>query len=585
MRKYSFLSLAAAALLLSACANDGDDPNNGGNGNAAGATKYLAVNIQNVGAAPTRADDGTYEDGNNNENHINKVRFYFFHADGSPYILKKTADMTDGGNNTNWLETSDSLDINKDDKVEHPNYEKITDAVLLINGITASAPATMIAIVNPETLKKSTLKNGEALSLNDLRQVITGTDFYKDSGSKANSFVMSNSVYLDAGTSVCSAIVSGHVAESAKAATASPVDVYVERVVAKVQADIDNQKFRKGTGADWSTDKYGIEVGTYGNNTKVYAVIDGWGVADEDGKAEIEKQIETSWTDATIGISPWSTADYHRSFWSKSVPFSSGSDGNQPKNHKFVEYTNGFDRDSVLYTLPNTPSDVKDFSDPYNNYLTKFLVTTHLRYQDTKGWHNAEICSYRGVEYLGVDNLKTEIANYYKKYYTKNVDGTYVTLKPDEITFSTTNNSTSSDNSIKDYQVVATLVNTDKAYYENKLKADGNHEWVEVSATDVNNSLAEEPAEVRKDGMAYYYIPIRHLATDPTKLGYYGIVRNHVYKIKLDNIKGFGTPVYDPNKDIDPTVPSDKKTFLAARINVLSWRVVSQDVDLDKTQK
>ena len=84
--------------------------------------------------------------------------------------------------------------------------------------------------------------------------------------------------------------------------------------------------------------------------------------------------------------------------------------------------------------------------------------------------------------------------------------------------------------------------------------------------------------------MAYYYVPIRHLGTDPKKVGYYGIVRNHVYSINIQNMYGFGTPVYDPEKTIIPTIPSNDATYLAARINVLSWRVVKYNADLDKTK-
>ena len=65
-------------------------------------------------------------------------------------------------------------------------------------------------------------------------------------------------------------------------------------------------------------------------------------------------------------------------------------------------------------------------------------------------------------------------------------------------------------------------------------------------------------------------------------LGEYGVVRNHFYKITLNGIKGFGTPVYNPDKVIDPTVPSYDNTFLAARVQVLQWRIVNQNVSLGK---
>lgn len=46
---------------------------------------------------------------------------------------------------------------------------------------------------------------------------------------------MSNSVYVANGVEKCASIVTGYVATTADAAKSKPVDLYVERVVAKVQ--------------------------------------------------------------------------------------------------------------------------------------------------------------------------------------------------------------------------------------------------------------------------------------------------------------------------------------------------------------
>lgn len=100
----------------------------------------------------------------------------------------------------------------------------------------------------------------------------------------------------------------------------------------------------------------------------------------------------------------------------------------------------------------------------------------------------------------------------------------------------------------------------------------------------MNKELAKSPVQVRKEGMTYYYTPIRHLAETTNKWGYYGVVRNHSYRITINTISGFGTPVYNPAEIIVPVIPKDTETFLAARINVLSWRVVPSSVDLDATK-
>lgn len=98
--------------------------------------------------------------------------------------------------------------------------------------------------------------------------------------------------------------------------------------------------------------------------------------------------------------------------------------------------------------------------------------------------------------------------------------------------------------------------------------------------------------------MTYYFLNIRHLASptiggktpadkeynvaDAAKVpGFYGVVRNHVYKTTINSVFGLGTPVYDPDEVIIPQIPKDEDVFLAAEINILSWRIVDHGYDLN----
>ena len=61
------------------------------------------------------------------------------------------------------------------------------------------------------------------------------------------------------------------------------------------------------------------------------------------------------------------------------------------------------------------------------------------------------------------------------------------------------------------------------------------------------------------------------------------MVRNHVYQIDINSISGYGTPVYVDISNIvtPPDYPiEDEASYVAARINVLSWKVVKQGVDI-----
>lgn len=576
MKISKLFPFACVALMMTACASDKDEM--GGGTKPGSDPQYLAVNIVNVGATPTTRANADYENGTEAESKINKVRFYFFNGDGSPYLIKNPGvEGVTGGDPKNWLDASPTDDTSN--PAPSP-VEKITQTVLVINGIQSAAPAAIVAVVNPGTVDAAKIQSGETMRLSELRYSTVGSKFYEKNATTGavSDFVMSNSVYVNAGEDVCASLVAGHVTTSAETAKAKPVDLYVERVVAKVKADVDASAFEKGDGTKWDKTKYGTKapVGKSGDYD-VYAVIEGWGLANENGKAEVEKQVNKAWTDGILGFSPWTTADYHRCFWETSVAFDAGAGGNQPVNPTFNQLKANIQ--DVLYTLPNTPgSAVSNLKD---NDLTKFAVAATLRYKDaSNNWHNAEICRYNGVSILGIDNLKRQVALTFSQYYTSTDGKTYNQLSKDDIDFK------NSDGTTQQYLVTPTLAADPagtKRYYT-KTTSGTTPTFTEVKKATVLAAIEADKAEIRKDGRAYYYVSIKHLgskdALGKSTLGEYGIVRNHFYKITLTGIKGFGTPVYDPDQVVEPVVPTYEDTYLAARVQVLQWRVVNQNASL-----
>lgn len=564
---------ACVALMMTACASDKEEM--GGGTKPGSDPQYLAVNIVNVGATPTTRGTDDYENGTTEESTIKKVRFYFFNGDGSPYLIKNPGVTgVTGGENKNWLEASPSDDTSTSGTPSQ--IEKITQTVLVINGVQSAAPAAIVAVVNPGTVDAAKIQSGEKMRLSELRYSTVGSQFYKKDATTGavSDFVMSNSVYVNAGEDVCASLVAGHVTTSEETARKKPVDLYVERVVAKVTADVDKTAFELGNGTNWDAKKYGTKnpVGKSGDYD-VYAVIDGWGLANENGKAEVEKQVNKTWTDGTLGFTPWTTADYHRCFWETSVAFDAGAGGNQPVNPTFNQLKANMK--DVLYTLPNTPeSKVTNLKD---NDLTKFAVAATLKYKDaSNNWHDAEICRYNGVSILGIDNLKKQVALTFSQYYTSTDATTYTQLSKDDIDFK------DPDGTMQQYRVTPTLAadpaGTTKKYYT-KTTSGTTPTFTEVDKAKVLAAIEADKAEIRKDGRAYYYVPIKHLE-NTGGIAEYGIVRNHFYKITLTGITGFGTPVYDPNKVVDPAVPTYESTYLAARVQVLQWRVVNQNASL-----
>lgn len=592
---FNLSSVLATALMMTvvSCSSSDDITGGNGSGNAEGTTSYIAINLNSVGNAPTsrayNQGEGTYDDGETNENKITSVRFYFYNADGTSYKLQTAGEK--GSKNFIDLLVGDLNGGNHDNTVSGT-----TSAVLVLNGESNVAPATMLTVVNPD-VNTPMFDGTTADRWSTMRTEMQGAKF----NDPTKGFMMSNSTYEDGGKDLCTTQLTGKTYSSAADATNHPVEVFVERVNAKVKTTVDNANFvQENTDVELDgvnfNGKYKtkVPVGKLATiqpdgstkETEVYAYIEGWGLGDEDGQAMLYKQIDVqNWTDATLGFSatnPWSVAAYHRCFWGKSVAFG-GTSSNLPLNHSYNEIIKA-ELGTALYTLPNTPTTYEQgaFTDPMKSYLTKIMVAARLAYTDGGKVLPAEICTYKGQKFLGKDNVKKVIASELNTYYKKNVSATtgeetYTQIEASDIDFSSKVTSTS-ELKLQNYQVVADLKGLTNLYQ----KKGGNFEQVNVET--VRAEMQQAPVEISNGGRTYYYTPIKHLGKKDSEAEY-GVVRNHSYQVEISSIKGFGTPVYDPDSEkIIPTLPSDDLTYLAAKISVLSWRVVSDKVNLDKTE-
>ncbi|MDE6269960.1 MAG: Mfa1 fimbrilin C-terminal domain-containing protein, partial [Muribaculaceae bacterium] len=104
-------------------------------------------------------------------------------------------------------------------------------------------------------------------------------------------------------------------------------------------------------------------------------------------------------------------------------------------------------------------------------------------------------------------------------------------------------------------------------------------------------------AQAYTNNKCYYSIPIQHLgitennvATSPinadgtidwkkARRGDFGLVRNHVYTIKVESIEGLAHGIQDPDNPLVPSTPQDSY-FVKYRINILNWRIVPVQGDI-----
>ena len=400
----------------------------------------------------------------------------------------------------------------------------------------------------------------------------------------------------------------------------------------------DKGKYTLATGKtlDYVDNSGGANVNA--NKDQIYVVVKGWGLADENNNAPLSKSLATSYKDLastedgntnTLENQPLSVAAYHRSFWETANAYT-------PIRYTFNQYagvneTNvtgtGYDTNNdaynkqlgeSAYTFPNTPTDPETgwlFTWNQTNRRpsanataqapTKVVVAAELMYLDDAGkLQAAEIGTYGGKHFLGEDAVKRAIAADVLSSFNNKVclregtEGTYTysPITTADIKFIVTGE----PGGAKSYKLTPVIATNGegvltKTYYTYNTTS---RQYEEIaSATDVNAKLlavAGNDITIYKGGNTYYYTTLQHLwfpsnftttdgATKPTNAGAWGVVRNHLYKVTLNTIAGWGTPVYDPEKIIIPVTPSDNESYLGAQINVLMWRVVNQDADLNGT--
>lgn len=536
--KYWALSLLACGGML-ACTNDEVAENNGKEEGTE--VSYLAVNVLTASGPGSRDLPEGYEEGSPAENAISKMRFYLFNSDGTPYTLI-------GG--TNCVVPDEAYTEDTNDK-ENETVEEVGDAVLVIDGSTATPPASVVAILNYDPGTGGT----DAFAGKNLTQLKAVAGNYGATGE--GKFIMSNSVYNDA-TTIGEVSIDGKLTNDAEEAKKNPVDIYVERVVAKVSVTF--------SGAEKTGNQY-LVYGTDGGTDAIYAKVMGWQVADYKDQSYILKNIDKDWTETDLGINPWSAANYHRSFWATSAT------GSVVNDKSWSEITNFAD----VYTQENTPSDVLTNVD--NNNLTKVIVAVQLVDKDNAAKPRYQ---YLGLPYGNEADILTLVAAKFPNYYIKTGNNAYKQITAAELKF--VKGSTVEGASYRVYAQLADEFTAAMDGEKNNLytkSSESSYQQVdEAGLTTLKADLKKYYAQVWKDGMAYYYTTIKHLGTSG-KVGEYGVVRNHVYKVAITDIKGFGTPVYDPDEDIDPVKPADDASYLAAKINILSWRIVNSSVTLE----
>lgn len=575
--KHLFFSLFAVAA-LAGCSSDDAVVSTDSDIISDGTPRYMTVNIVSSPSAETRAEEkgdpnnAIYEDGTGNENSVNNVRFYFFTDDGAATAIK-----ADGKNYYDYISPTGELD-NKD-----PNIEKVLDAVIVISTKEGDRiPSRMVAVVNGN---QATLGSSN-LSLSELRNLTSNFA----ASANAGRFVMMNSVYRDAGLQRvdATAITTDNLKTDSVEAKKSPVVMYVERNVAKVSLQIgEDAKAETANGVTYIplVDKDDNPI--IGENSKqIYLKLTGWNLTATTNLAYLSKHINTAWkVDLFDSTTPWNYYPYFRSYWATNV--GTDDNGTDQSGKEYFSYdaigTTQLNANNVKYTNENAATDYT--SGKQREHPTQAIIAGKLVYKDESGNVTPiNLGEFAGsVVYSEADLISTMVSqlsqSLYKKVDDSSVEGgvAYKSITADDVKLITAEDrdvTISSDEATGRYYVELALNNENSTWY----KYNEDKTFTEYTNDQVTEILHSIQGKMWQAGNTYYSFKINHLGEN--KIGKYGIVRNHSYKVTIDKVVGLGTPVYDNTKTIYPEVPEEKDTYIAAKVNILSWRVVPSTVTL-----
>lgn len=508
MRKRTFISLMAALILATGCVYDTLAPEAG----CERGKYYLALVLhpQGESGSATKADEGSpsaFANAALSEMLIAHADVFFYDADGSyleKHHLVGLEYNTATGNPSVEAQAGYQLIT-----LDHRPYRMLVAANLRDEDVTALTGKTVAqaqALVSDIACKWDS-----SLSVD---YEVDGTP----GSATVNPFPMTSGTWLSNAGQVISdvAVPEANLKETAAKAAAAPMEVYIERLAAKVTLRL-------------SALEYKVPAVTAVNNISTRVEVLGWGLNATNKTAYLFKNIRTSWgSDFSWS---WNSAAHRRSYWAQDPNYDSGSypvkaaDITAGDALDYVSY-NGLGGSLVLdgsgyysgslYCRENTADGpylplADDASATLYSRITHVLVKARLVFSlasgaDTEGYTTAtDIYRYNGVFYA------TDAAALAAQ--TAYPGGTVECFK----------------NKIMYYKIPVEHLNND----------------VPASGTSYNT-------------------------------GNYGVVRNHNYTLTVEGLSGIGTAVPDQDEPIVPIrTPGDYQ--LSAYITVSPWRQLVQE--------
>lgn len=560
--KYLFFA-GLACTVFAACSSDENVTDGALDANTDQA--YVAISLNNAtGGMDGRGTDGGLQYGVADENAVSTAEFYFYNADGAfnQYVSKPLTWTANTGNPVG-------------------NVEKFSNATVVLQNLAkVGKPKYVVCVLNGAAgaYKDKTLAELKAaLSTSYLN---------------GNNFIMTNSTYnnSDATSQYFATVMNNNNFLKEKPTEQeltndNAVQIYVERLASKVT--VNTTLTLSGTSNNELT------IGTYdvdGEEKELTIKVLGWGLNALNKNEYVEKHVPT-WT-TNLGFT-WDAKDLYRSYWACSPNYGGGTyptsfanvvDASNSTDKQtvtnadayslqYVSWNNlGNSLGSAAYCMENTNTADELKSGNFKAKVTHVLLKAQTVVDGVDG---VDLIRYDGRLYTKQNFLNRILSQLNMPLYTKSGE-TYTQIATSDLAVVNTYDGT--------VDIALTTEAAAKTWYEGE-------QYTPCSVATINAKFdaLEIKADYYKSGMMYYCVPIEHLRNG--KVTYnddlsvsvneadYGVVRNHHYVLSINKIQNLGTAVYNPDEQIVPVVESPTY-YVGAKVNILSWKVVNQSVEL-----
>lgn len=580
MKTGKLISIALLSLAV-ACSKENVTSNQGGSD----ANQYMAVDIAMSVGSSTKAP-ADYRDGSEAESTVNVKNsiFLFYDAYGN-FLTSGVISAAEG-----------SVDENGNLKLTTNNQsgyvEKESKAVIVL-GPTRLRPALVLAVLNYDNC--DALRN---LSLADAHTQVDNRVISTEAGK----FTMTNSVYVD-GKNIVNAtpIAASSVKETKEEALKTPVQIYVEREVAKVNMKA-KEGLKQAAEGKICFETPNAESVLDGVKVSVRIVVDGWAANAFNTTSYLVKDVPASWL-VTNPFANWYDEAAKRTFWAQDPNYSGSEEyvfgrtpEDEPGTYKNVKYLSWNDAaqnkvDSYNYMYENTTdkASARVNGGELANVPT-ILIAAHVETAKTGAdWERQDIYKFGGLFYTN-KSLKNYAAEQILKgklhwEYTTAEGLKTASVLPDQVKSKIVANVADNSGSVK-VEVEALTAPAEGA----KLMKEGepaseieSANWAKTVEDILNGengfNIAKKELVCFKNGMCYYQVPIKHNQTAEDVA--YGTVRNHIYELTLSKIAKIGNPVFNPEEKLVLIPGEEKNYYVSAELKVLKWRVITQDVVIE----